>query len=106
TITTETRNVIKGLYGRTPAALNESLVKKVLGEGEKIIDVRPADLLEPELEKARQDSKEFAKSPQDVISFAIFGNIAKTFLLERNANALKPEPLESFEEKCDSKLPK
>ena len=106
TITTETRNVIKGLYGRTPAALNESLVKKVLGEGEKIIDVRPADLLEPELEKARQDSKEFAKSPQDVISFPIFGNIAKTFLLERNANALKPEPLESFEEKCDSKLPK
>lgn len=106
TITTETRNVVKGLYGRTPAALNESLVKKVLGEGEKIIDVRPADLLEPELEKARQDSKEFAKSPQDVISFAIFGNIAKTFLLERNANALKPEPLESFEEKCDSKLPK
>lgn len=106
TITTETRNVIKGLYGRTPAALNESLVKKVLGEGEKIIDVRPADLLESELEKARQDSKEFAKSPQDVISFAIFGNIAKTFLLERNANALKPEPLESFEEKCDSKLPK
>lgn len=106
TITTETRNVIKGLYGRTPAPLNESLVKKVLGEGEKIIDVRPADLLEPELEKARQDSAEFAKSPQDVISFAIFGNIAATFLRERNANALKPEPLESFEEKCDSKLPK
>lgn len=106
TITTETRNVIKGLYGRTPAPLNESLVKKVLGDGEKIIDVRPADLLEPELEKARQDSKEFAKTPHDVISFAIFGNIAATFLRERNANALKPEPLESFEEKCDSKLPK
>ena len=106
TITTETRNVIKGLYGRTPAPLSESLVKKVLGEGEKIIDVRPADLLEPELEKARQDSVEFAKTPQDVISFAIFGNIAATFLRERNANALKPEPLECFEEKCDSKLPK
>ena len=106
TITTETRNVIKGLYGRTPAPLSESLVKKVLGEGEKIIDVRPADLLEPELEKARQDSVEFAKNPQDVISFAIFGNIAATFLRERNANALKPEPLECFEEKCDSKLPK
>lgn len=106
TITTETRNVIKGLYGRTPAPLSESLVKKVLGEGEKIIDVRPADLLQPELEKARQDSIEFAKTPHDVISFAIFGNIAATFLRERNANALKPEPLESFEEKCDSKLPK
>ncbi|CAM3282994.1 sodium-extruding oxaloacetate decarboxylase subunit alpha [Helicobacter labetoulli] len=106
TITTETRNVIKGLYGRTPASLNESLVKKVLGEGEKIINVRPADLLQPELEKARQDSVEFAKTPHDVISFAIFGNIAATFLRERNANALKPEPLECFEEKCDSKLPK
>lgn len=106
TITTETRNVIKGLYGRTPAPLSESLVKKVLGNGEKIIDVRPADLLEPELQKAREDSSEFARSAHDVISFAMFGNIAATFLRERNANALKPEPLESFEEKCDSKLPK
>jgi pyruvate carboxylase subunit B len=106
TITTETRNVIKGLYGRTPAPLNEMLVKKVLSEGEDIVRVRPADLLSPELKKAKEESAGFAKSAQDVISYAMFGTIAQTFLQERNANALNPEPLESYEEKCDDKLPK
>ncbi len=72
TITTETRNVIKGLYGRTPAPLNEMLVKKVLSEGEDIVRVRPADLLSPELKKAKEESAGFAKSAQDVISYAIF----------------------------------
>ncbi|RDU59178.1 sodium-extruding oxaloacetate decarboxylase subunit alpha [Helicobacter marmotae] len=106
TITTETRNVVKGLYGRTPAPLSESLLKKVLSEHEEIINVRPADLLEPELPKAKEASSTFAKSPQDVISFAMFNQIAQTFLEERNSNTLTPEPLESFEEKCDDKLPK
>lgn len=106
TITTETRNVVRGLYGRTPAPLNENLVKKVLNDGEEMISVRPADLLEPELKKAKKESVGFAKSPQDVISYAIFGAIAETFLKERNANKLNPEPLESYEERCDDKLPK
>ncbi len=106
TITTETRNVVKGLYGRTPAPINDSLIKKVLSEDEAIISVRPADLLNPELDKAKKDSEEFARSEQDVVSFAIFGTIAETFLKERNSNSLNPEPLESFEEKCDDKLPK
>lgn len=106
TITTETRNVIRGLYGRTPAPLNQALVEKVLNEGEEMLSVRPADLLNPELQKAKEESKAFAKSPQDVLSYAIFGSIAETFLQERNSNTLSPEPLESFEERCDDKLPK
>lgn len=106
TITTETRNVIRGLYGRTPAPLNQALVEKVLNEGEEMLSVRPADLLKPELQKAKEESKAFAKSPQDVLSYAIFGSIAETFLQERNSNTLSPEPLESFEERCDDKLPK
>ncbi len=68
--------------------------------------MRPADLLKPELQKAKEESKAFAKSPQDVLSYAIFGSIAETFLQERNSNTLSPEPLESFEERCDDKLPK
>ena len=106
TITTETRNVIRGLYGRTPAPLNQALVEKVLNEGEEMLSVRPADLLKPELQTAKEESKAFAKSPQDVLSYAIFGSIAETFLQERNSNTLSPEPLESFEERCDDKLPK
>lgn len=106
TITTETRNVIKGLYGRTPAPVSDVLQNKILNEGEKIVSVRPADLLKPELQKAQEESKAFAKNAHDVVSYAMFGAIAQTFLQERNANALNPEPLESYEEKCDDKLPK
>ncbi|TLD96512.1 oxaloacetate decarboxylase subunit alpha [Helicobacter jaachi] len=106
TITTETRNVIKGLYGRTPAPISQALRDRILSEGEKIVDVRPADLLAPELQRAKAESADFAKSEQDVISYAMFGAIAKTFLQERNTNTLKPEPLETFEEKCDTTMPK
>lgn len=106
TITTETRNVIRGLYGKTPAPTSVELKKKILTQGEKVIDVRPADLLEPEMSRAREESKAFARSEQDVVSYAMFGAIAQTYLEERNANALKPESLEVFEDKNDAKLPK
>lgn len=105
TITTETRNIVKGLYGKTPAPISKELITKVLGDA-KPVNVRPADLLEPELEQARAESKEFAKSPTDVISYAIFGNIAKIFLQERNQNNLQPEALENFQDKGVDKLPK
>lgn len=106
TITTESRNIVRGLYGKTPKPISKDIIKKVLTNGEKPTTVRPADLLEDELPQAKAQSKDFAKSPTDVISYAIFGNIAKTFLQERNNNALKPESLEFFEDKGVDKLPK
>lgn len=105
TITTETRNIIKGLYGKTPAPISQNLIQKVLGK-EKPNTKRPADLLSPELAVAKRESKDFAKSETDVISYAIFGGIAKAFLTERNADKLTPESLESFEDKGADKLPK
>lgn len=104
-VTTESQNVLKGLYGRTPAPVNKALQKQILGT-QKPISVRPADLLSPELKSAQKDSKDFAKSPQDVISYAIFGDVARIYLEERNANALKPEELELFEDKNNESMPK
>ncbi len=105
TITTETRALVKGLYGKTPAAISQHLLNKVLVNGEEAVECRPADLLEPELEKAKEDSSEFAKSRSDVISYAIFGNIAKTYMHERNSNKLNPEPLTSFDSSVATNLP-
>lgn len=105
-ITTETRNVIKGLYGKTPSPTSKELQKLILEQGEEIISTRPADLLEPELQKAKQDSKAFAKSPTDVISYAMFGAVAQSFLEERNADNLQPEGLEEFVDRLDSAMPK
>ncbi|MDY3113664.1 MAG: biotin/lipoyl-containing protein, partial [Helicobacter sp.] len=64
---------------------------------EEIITNRPADNLAPELEKAKVESQGFAKSETDVISYAIFGEIAKKFLTERNEGRLSPEALTTFD---------
>ncbi|OCR05539.1 oxaloacetate decarboxylase subunit alpha [Helicobacter pullorum] len=98
TLTTESKNLIKGYYGKTPAPIAKELIQKIQAEGEEIITERPADKLQPELQKAIEESRDFAKSPTDIISYAIFGSIAKTFLIERNENRLTPEALTTFED--------
>ena len=97
TLTTESKNIIKGYYGKTPAPIDNALVERIKQDGEEIITERPADKIAPELQKAREESQSFAKSETDVISYAIFGGIAKKFLDERNAGCLSPEALTTFE---------
>lgn len=97
TLTTESKNIIKGFYGATPAAISAELIERIKREGEEIIINRPADNLAPELEKAKVESQGFAKSETDVISYAIFGEIAKKFLTERNEGRLSPEALTTFD---------
>lgn len=97
TLTTESKNIIKGYYGKTPAPIAKELIERIQSEGEEMIVGRPADKLEPELQKASEESQSFAKSETDIISYAIFGGIAKKFLCERNENRLSPEALTTFE---------
>ncbi|TLE15551.1 pyruvate carboxylase subunit B [Helicobacter apodemus] len=106
TLTIESKNMIKGCYGKTPAPIAKELLDKIKAEGEEIIDMRPADKIAPEMQKAKEESKEFAKSPTDVISYAIFGGVAKTFLEERNENRLSPESLKTFEDGSHSPMSK
>jgi pyruvate carboxylase subunit B len=106
TVTAETRNIVKGLYGKTPAPLSEELKKKVLGN-EEPITCRPADMLEPEMPKAKEESKEFMKFETDVISYAIFGAVAKEYFEQRNSDNLQPEPLLAIsdDEGCNGTVP-
>lgn len=73
TLTTESKNLILGLYGKTPAPICEALRQKLSNQE---APKKPHN----ELEKAREESKEFAKTPTDIISYALFGDVAKTFL--------------------------
>lgn len=73
TLTTESKNLILGLYGKTPAPICETLRQKLSNQE---APKKPQN----ELEKAREESKEFAKTPTDIISYALFGDVAKTFL--------------------------
>ncbi|MFN2166228.1 MAG: hypothetical protein ACK2U9_08180, partial [Anaerolineae bacterium] len=71
-------------YGRPPAPLDPEIKKKVIGD-EEPIDCRPADLIEPGMERARAEIGDLAQSEEDVISYALFPQVAKPFL-ERRKN--------------------
>ncbi|MDW8237496.1 MAG: sodium-extruding oxaloacetate decarboxylase subunit alpha [Aquificaceae bacterium] len=78
--TKEVRDYIKGLYGKPPAEVNPEVMKRILGSEEPIYEKRPADLLEPELEKAREEAMRIgARDELDVLSYALFPLVAKEF---------------------------
>ncbi len=78
TVTRETRNLVKGLYGRPAAPIAPEIQKLILGD-EQPIDHRPADDLEPELEKAKAEIGDLAQSPEDVLSYVMFPGPAREF---------------------------
>ncbi|WKZ33783.1 MAG: sodium-extruding oxaloacetate decarboxylase subunit alpha [Thermodesulfobacteriota bacterium] len=92
-ITSETRNYFKGLYGNPPGQIDETARKLAIGD-EKPITCRPADLLEPELDKVMRDIDGKAKSIEDVLSYALFPMVALEFFEQRDNGKLEPEPLE------------
>ena len=83
-VATETRNYVMGLYGEAPGPISDEIKQKVLGKKEPIT-CRPADLLEPGLEKARKEVGSLATSEEDVLSYALFPEIAKDYFLWREA---------------------
>lgn len=97
----ETRGVLRGEYGATAAAVNKELQQQVL-QGDEPITVRPADLLEPELERLTAELKKQAKEKSftlaeaevdDVLTYALFPQIGLKFLQHRgDASAFEPEP--------------
>ena len=82
--TKESKGLLRGEYGRLPGEVNEEVRKKAIGDAE-VITCRPADLLEPELEKYRAEAGDLAKCDEDVLSYALFPQVATKFLTERNA---------------------
>lgn len=91
-VTTETRNYFKGLYGTPPGTVDKAVRKRALGD-EEVIAGRPADLLEPELPKAAREIADKTQNPDDILSYALFPNVAADFFDERARGELKPEPL-------------
>ncbi len=75
----EVKNYVRGFYGRPPAPIDSEVKHKAIGN-EEPIDCRPADLLEPGLEKARAEIGELARNDEDVISYALFPQVARPFL--------------------------
>jgi len=91
-ITNEVKNYLMGQYGKAPGPINDKIKKLAVGNA-KVITCRPADLLENEMGNLRVQCESLAKSEEDVLTYAMFPDLAQTFLQERNAGTLKAEPL-------------
>ncbi|TLX61170.1 oxaloacetate decarboxylase subunit alpha [Stutzerimonas nosocomialis] len=92
TITNEVKLYLQGRYGKAPGAVNEKLRRQAIG-GEELIECRPADLLKPELDRLRAEVGSLAGSEEDVLTYAMFPDIGRKFLEERQAGTLQPEVL-------------
>lgn len=87
TVTKEFKGLVKGSYGKTPAPIAPEFRKKILGD-EQPIDCRPADLIEPELEKLKAECAKWSQQDEDVLSYAMFGQVAEKFFEKRKDKQL------------------
>ncbi len=85
----EINEYLHGKYGQAPAPVNEEIKKKIIGDDE-VITCRPADLLAPEFESFKEKYKDIAKCDEDVLSLALFENVAIDFL-NKKYNKVKEE---------------
>ena len=85
TVTKEFKALVKGEYGKTPVQIDPDFQKMIL-KGEEPITCRPADLLAPELDKLREECAEWIEQEEDVLSYAMFPQVAPKFF-EKRRNA-------------------
>ncbi len=81
----EVKNYVRGYYGRSPAPIKDEIRKMIIGD-EEPIKCRPADLLEPVMDKARRELKEsgLMKKDEDVITYALFPEVSLEFFRKRD----------------------
>ena len=101
-VSMETQDYVYGLYGKPPVPISEEIKKLVLKgykRGKEPITCRPADLIEPEMEKAKEETKGLAKNLCDTLIYALYPKTGIDFLkwkygLETMPEKLKPKTLE------------
>ncbi len=81
-VTKEFKGLIRGEYGKTAVPVDPAFRKQIIGD-EEPIDCRPADLLEPELDKLRAECAQWTEQEEDVLSYAQFGQVAVKFFENR-----------------------
>ena len=84
-IPNEIKNYVRGLYGKSPVPITEEMKKIIIGNEEVFLG-RPADKLEPEYDTMVEESREFARTEEDVLTYALFPQVAKEFLMKKYEN--------------------
>lgn len=93
-VTQEVKDYLLGQYGRPPGEINEAVRKQVIGD-EKPIDVRPADVLKPELDKLREEGRKLGiiHQDEDVVTYALYPQVAVKFLRGELKEESIPSPV-------------
>ena len=86
--TDQTKDLLSGKYGKTVKPFNPEVQKKVIGDKE-VITCRPADLIPNELDKIEAEMKEWKQQDEDVLSYALFPQVAMDFFKYRQAQQEK-----------------
>lgn len=84
----EAKDYVRGLYGKPTVPIKEEIKKKIIGD-EEVYTGRPADLLEPELDKLKNEIKEYIEQEEDVLTYALFPQVAMDFFKYRQAKKYK-----------------
>lgn len=90
-ITKESKALLSGEYGQTVKPFNPEVQKKAIGD-KKPITCRPADLLEPELDKIEKEMAQWKEQDEDVLTYALFPQVATDFFKYRAAQKTKVDP--------------
>ena len=86
-VTKEFKGLLRGEYGKLPAEPDAAIVKKCIGD-EKCITYRPADDLKPEYDQFKQEIADYMEQEEDVLSYAVFGQVALNFFKWRKAQKI------------------
>lgn len=82
----EIKDYLKGNYGKSPAPIDTSFRQSIIGD-DNVIDFRPADRLEPEFDKLKEELGELAKNDEDVITYALFPQVGRQYLEKKYSPA-------------------
>ncbi|MCD7855067.1 MAG: oxaloacetate decarboxylase subunit alpha [Clostridiales bacterium] len=87
----ETKDLVRGMYGRTPVPISKEIREKIIGD-EEPVTCRPSDLLKPELPAAEKAIKDFKEQDEDVLSYVLFPQVAQDYFKFRQAQKYGIDP--------------
>ena len=90
-VTKESKKILSGEFGKTVKPFNEEIQKKCIGDT-KPITCRPADLIKPQLEEFKKEAEQYIEQDEDVLSYALFPQVATEFFKYREAQETKVDP--------------
>lgn len=79
----EIKDYLKGYYGKTPAPVANEFRQSIIGDKEEVIEFRPADRLDPELDKLKEELGALAKNDEDILTYALFPQVGLEYLEDK-----------------------